>query len=43
MILGEGLGVKLSTGYIAEIEGLRHVVMATNFGNEIAITDLCDR
>jgi len=32
-------GVRLSDDDTAEIEGLRDVAMATNFGTKIAITD----
>jgi len=38
LILGQVLGVQLSNERIAEIEGLRDVAMATNFGTKIAIT-----
>jgi len=33
-----GFGAKLSDDDIAEIEGLRDVAMAANFGTKIAIT-----
>jgi len=33
-----GFRVKLSNENIAEVEGLRDVAMATNFGTKIAIT-----
>jgi len=36
-------GVNLCNEDIAEVQGLRDVVMATNFGTEIAITGLCER
>jgi len=38
LILGEVFGVKLSNEDIAEIEGLRDVAIATNFGTKSAIT-----
>jgi len=31
-----GFGIKLSTEDIAEIEGIRYVAMATNFGTRVA-------
>ena len=37
-MLGVGIRVKLSSEDIVEIEGLKDVVMATNFGTKIAIT-----
>ena len=41
LILGVGFRVKLSDEDIAEIERLRVVAMATNFGTNIAINWLC--
>ena len=38
LILGWVFGIKLSNENIAEIEGLRDVAMATNFGTKSAIT-----
>jgi len=38
---GLGFRVKLFNEDITEIEGLRGVAMATNFGTKIAITGLC--
>jgi len=37
LIQGQVFGIKLSNEDIAEIEGLRDVAMATNFGTKIAI------
>jgi len=37
LIQGQVFGVKLSNEDIAEIEGLRDVAMANNFGTKIAI------
>jgi len=42
LVYGWVFGVKLSNEVIADIEGLKDVVMATNFGTKIAIA-LCDR
>jgi len=38
LIPGVFFGVKLSNEDILDIEGLRDVAMATNFGTKIAIT-----
>jgi len=38
LILGVGFQVKLSNEDIAEIEGLRDVAMAPNFGTKIAMS-----
>jgi len=38
LILGVGFRIKLCNEDIAEIEGLRDIAMATNFGTKIAIT-----
>jgi len=37
-MLGVGIRVKLSSEDIVEIEGLRDVSVATNFGTKIVIT-----
>jgi len=40
LILGVGFWLKLSNKDIAEIEGLRDVAMATNFGTTLAANGL---
>jgi len=40
LILGVSFGIKLSSEDIAEINGLRDVAMATNFGTTLAANGL---
>jgi len=41
LILGVGFGIKLSDEDIADIERLKFVAMATNFGSKIALNCRC--